>query len=215
MILTGTLEASRANRNHRVLPNGAGFWRSELITVEDGPQVFLVEQEPHTVVLPHFHLQDEFQVVVDGDGTLGRHPVRPITVHYANRHTGYGPITAGEHGVSYMTLRAKLDLGAHWLPESRERMENLPRRNLHGNPEIPLQADGVAAWMLRLAPGEAVNPPPQPGLRFYIVAGGEMRLRAERLARGSATFVSLDEDDFAATAGEAGLELLVLQFARL
>jgi hypothetical protein len=143
VILTGTLEASRANRNHRRLPNGAGFWRSELITVDDGAQVFLVEQEPHTVALPHFHFQDEFQVFVGGDGTLGRHPVRPITVHYANRHTGYGPITAGNDGVAYMTLRARLDLGAHFLPESRRLMADVPRRNLHGAPLEPADADAL------------------------------------------------------------------------
>lgn len=40
MILTGTLEAARANRNHRYLANGAGFWRSELITVEGCAQAF-------------------------------------------------------------------------------------------------------------------------------------------------------------------------------
>lgn len=231
MILTGTIEASRANRNHRVLPNGAGFWRSELITVEDGPQVFLVEQEPHTVVLPHFHLQDEFQVIVAGDGTLGRHPVRPITVHHANRHTGYGPITAGRDGVAYMTARAKLDVGAHWLPESRHRMEDLPRRNLHGKPfdvsndavlrsrtessleaVIALQQDGVAAWLVRMPPGRAVTAPAPTGVRFYVVVGGEIRLGPRRLVRGAAVFASPDEPDFAAAAGEQGLELLILQF---
>ncbi|OGA80047.1 MAG: hypothetical protein A3G81_33670 [Betaproteobacteria bacterium RIFCSPLOWO2_12_FULL_65_14] len=233
MILTGTIESSRANRNHRVLPNGAGFWRSELITVEDGPQVFLVEQEPHTVVLPHFHLQDEFQVIVGGDGTLGRQPVRPITVHYASRHTGYGPIAAGKDGVAYMTLRAKLDLGAHWLPESRHRMENLPKRSLHGksfdvsndaalrsraesslDALIAPQADGVAAWLVRTPPGEPVDAPAQKGVRFYVVVAGEMRLTGERLVRGAATFVSA-EREFAATAGDAGLEVLILQFAGL
>jgi len=223
MIFTGTLEASRANRNHRRLPNGAGFWRSELITVEGGAQAFLVEQDPHSVVLPHFHLEDEFQVIVAGDGTLGRHPVRPITVHYANRHTGYGPITAGNAGITYMTLRAKLDLGAHWLPESRHLMENLPRRNLHGKPieaskglqvVIPLQQDGVAAWMAGVPPGQPANPPPQAGDRFYLVVSGEMRLRDEPLVRGAATFVPLNERGFAATAGDAGLEILILQFAK-
>lgn len=94
MIFTGTLEASRANRNHRFLANGAGFWRSELI----------------------IHVQDEFQLVIDGDGALGRPAVRPISVHFAGRHTGYGPLTAGERGLSYMTLRAVLDLGAISCP---------------------------------------------------------------------------------------------------
>ena len=233
MILTGTLEASRANRNHRRLPNGAEFWRSELITVDGGAQVFLVEQEPHTVALPHFHLQDEFQVFVGGDGMLGRHPVRPITVHYANRHTGYGPITAGSDGVAYLTLRARLDLGAHFLPESRHLMADVPRRSLHGTPLesadadalreleapsleglLPAQPDGVAAWRLRVPSGAPLNPPTQTGARFYVVTSGELRLATpERLARCAAVFVPRDEPPLRAAAGDAGLELLVLQFA--
>src|SRR5262245_38428116 len=103
MIVVGSIEQSRANRNHRVLPNGAGFWRSELVTIEGGPQSFLVEQEPHTIVLPHFHFEDEFQVVVGGSGSLGSHTLRPGFVHYAARHTGYGPLKAGAAGLAYLT----------------------------------------------------------------------------------------------------------------
>jgi hypothetical protein len=233
MIVTGTMEASRASRNRRILPNGAGVWRSELIIVEGGPQAFLVEQDPHSVVLPHFHLEDEFQVIVTGDGTLGRHPVRPITVHFANRHTGYGPLTAGRDGVTYMTLRAKLDLGAHWLPESRHEMKDVPRRNLRGKPIdvsedvdlrnrkelslqplIAVQEDGLAAWALRVAPHQTVLAPPQSGDRFYLVVNGEMRLRDERLIRNSVAFVAPNDSDFNAVAGDAGLELAILQFPK-
>ena len=44
------------------------------------------------MIRPHFHVQDQFQVVAEGGGTLGRHAVAPIHVHYASRHTGYGPL---------------------------------------------------------------------------------------------------------------------------
>ncbi|MFM7610777.1 MAG: hypothetical protein ACKO9A_18150, partial [Alphaproteobacteria bacterium] len=45
------------------------------------PQAFLVEQEPNAIVHPHFHFVDQFQVVVDGGGRIGRHDVGPIMAH--------------------------------------------------------------------------------------------------------------------------------------
>lgn len=232
MILTGTLDASRSNRNHRQLPNGTGFWRSELITVEGSAQAFLVEQEPNSVVLPHFHLEDEFQVFIAGDGALGKRPVGPVAVHFASRHTGYGPITAGANGVSYMTLRAKLDRGAYWLPEARHMMEDVPRRNLHSDvlevssddtlrnrtqassrSVISLQQDGVGAWIVSVPPGQPIVAPPQTGDRFYVVTAGAVRWHGEHLVRGSAVFVSAGEASFSGIAGNGGLEALILQFA--
>jgi len=50
MILTGAPEASRANRDRRSLPNGAVIWRSELITVEGGAQVVIVQEEGFSVL---------------------------------------------------------------------------------------------------------------------------------------------------------------------
>jgi hypothetical protein len=233
MIRIGTLDAARLNRNHRRLPNGAGFWRSELITVDGGAQAFLVEQEPNSVVPPHFHLEDEFQVFFAGDGALGKRPVRPVAAHFAGRHTGYGPITAGPDGVTYMTLRARLDLGAHWLPEERHLMEEAPRRNLHSeildvssdealqsraraslHTAISLQEDGVGVWILGVPPGQPVVAPVDSGDRFYVVTAGVMRLHGASLPQGSASFVPATEPDFPGVAGDGGLEMLVLQFAR-
>ena len=73
------------------------------------PQAFLVEQEPNAIVHPHFHFVDQFQVVVDGGGRIGRHDVGPIMAHFAGACTGYGPITPGDGGLKYFTLRASAD----------------------------------------------------------------------------------------------------------
>src|SRR5258708_35645044 len=120
MIRTGTLEKARAERRHHVLPNGTGYWRNGLIAspAEDpvAPQAFLVEQDPGTLIEPHFHLQDEFQVMVGGSGSLGRHAVQPVSVHYAGAHTGYGPITAGRGGVGYFPPGRPLGPRAALLP---------------------------------------------------------------------------------------------------
>src|SRR5258708_23159410 len=127
MIRTGTLEKARAERRHHVLPNGTGYWRNGLIAspAEDpvAPQAFLVEQDPGTLIEPHFHLQDEFQVMVGGSGSLGRHAVQPVTVHYAGAPNRYCPITPGSDGLDYFTLRARMDTGAQFLPRAPHKMQ--------------------------------------------------------------------------------------------
>ena len=236
MIRTGTLEKARAERRHHILPNGTGYWRNGLIASppEDSvaPQAFLVEQDPDTVIEPHFHLEDEFQVMVAGSGSLGRHRVEPVSVHYAGAHTGYGPITAGSDGLSYFTLRARMDSGAQFLPGARGRMQRVPKRHLLGNPVHPSeapelaarrelevvtilepQADGIAAWMLRLpAAGTATAPVHPGGGRFLLVIGGTLQMNGEMLPRLSTIFVSAEEPAPQLRAGSEGLEVLVLQF---
>jgi hypothetical protein len=237
MIRSATLHGDQANRRHLTLDNGTGYWRSDLILSAESdspaPQAFLIEQDPNTVIRPHFHVQDQFQVVAEGGGTLGRHAVAPIHVHYASRHTGYGPITAGDSGLSYFTFRAVMTPYAYFLPESRERMESVPKRNLHGHAAalsgaatlgarrelaaetiIEPQADGVAAWVFRLPPNTAIEAPAwsQDADRFYLVGEGVMVARGERLPRFATAFVSADECDFELVAGDEGLEALVLQF---
>ena len=42
-----------------------------------------------------------------GSGTIGRDDAGMITAHYADHHTRYGPLIAGEQRMSYLTLRSK------------------------------------------------------------------------------------------------------------
>lgn len=237
MIRSATLQGEQANRRHLTLANGTGYWRSDLLISSEGdslaPQAFLIQQDPHTVIRSHFHVQDQFQVVAEGGGTLGRHAVAPIHVHYASRHTGYGPITAGSRGLSYFTFRAVTTPYAYFLPESRDQMQSLPKRNLLGHPValsdaamlcartevavetiIEPQPDGVAAWLLRLPPNATFVPPEhaKDADRFYLVGEGVMIARSERLPRFATAFISADERDFALVAGEEGLEALALRF---
>jgi len=90
------------------------------------PQAFLVENTPHRLLRTHYHDVDQFQVIVSGDGTLGKHAVRPYSVHFARAHTPYGPITAGDKGLAWLTIRARRDAeGAQFLPEKREQLVHL------------------------------------------------------------------------------------------
>jgi hypothetical protein len=73
----GGAAASHSSQRYRL-------WRNGLIASppEDAvaPQAFLVEQDPGTVIEPHFHLENEFQVMVGGSGSLGRHVVEPVSL---------------------------------------------------------------------------------------------------------------------------------------
>ena len=236
MIRTGTIEKAREGRKHHILPNGTGYWRNGLITSPTeapvSPQAFLVEQDPNTVIEPHFHQENEFQVVVEGNGFLGRHAVVPVCVHYAGAHTGYGPITAGPKGLAYFTLRARSDPGAKFLPGARAEMKNKPKRHLLGAAVRPNDAeqlesltdyervglwdpqpDGIGAWMVRVPPTSTAPSPARQGASAYLlVTGGALLLHGERLPRFATAFVGAEEALPGLHAADEGLELLVLQF---
>jgi hypothetical protein len=233
MIRTGTHDQALANRSKYTLPNGTGYYKSEFIAsaFEEAlaPQSFLVEQDADSVILPHFHLQNEFQVVVQGEGSIGRHPVRPLAVHYAGAHTGYGPITAGPQGLWYFTLRPSMDKGARFLPEARAEMEKTAKkRHVLGGPVdvdphptqaccdevFAPQADGIGAWLLQL-PADATLAAPElsGGLgRFYVVAQGSASIAGRTLGHWATAFVTPDEEPMEVTAGKEGGAVLVLQF---
>lgn len=202
---------------------------------EPGPQAFLVEQDAHWVTPPHFHLEHQFQVVTAGSGAIGRHAVAPLTVHYAARETGYGPISAGPDGISYLTLRASGDTGAWYLhkPGSRERMRaGLRREQRHGAPAnacttaelaklaraeveelIAPREDGLAAFIVRMGPGqEAVVPVLHAhGGRHYVVTQGAVSLAGLTATAMSVMFASADEPH-TLHAAAVGAEILILQF---
>jgi len=88
MILAQSLAAARARRTSRVLPDGRGIWVSPVFPASDempeAPMASFVEQLAHTIIPSHFHAVNQFQVLVEGQGTLGKRAVRPWTVHYTN-----------------------------------------------------------------------------------------------------------------------------------
>jgi hypothetical protein len=197
------------------------------------PQAYLVEQEPGWMLPVHFHLEHQYQVVTAGGGTFGKHPVGPLFVHYASRESGYGPLSAGPDGLSYLTLRVVGDEGAWYLPESRTRMQTgIKRRQAHASPktsmsEAELRAlDGLAAEILITPDGSGLaaclaRMPANhvaaaalcdcSGDRFYVVTKGSMIVGSHTVA-GLATVFASAEEQVEIRAGAQGLEVLVLQF---
>lgn len=240
MILAKTLDEARASRHKGVLHNGCVYWRSDFFGSPSGPkeepQGFLVEQSPSSVVPPHFHQEDEFQVVVRGTGRLGRNFLQPLTVHYTDAYTGYGPIYADGEGLCYFTLRARHDPGARFLPESRSLQKKVPRRHLlSGETASPQEAglqnlegtrleevlapqeDGLAAWKVRMGPGAAdsLPDPKRSGGRYLVVINGSLTHGNTSLPRWSCLFISSGEAPVNLSAGRQGLDALLLQFPRL
>jgi len=79
---------------------------------------------------------------------------------------------------------------------------------------IEREEDGMAAWLLRLAPGAAaaIPDPGDGGGQYHVVVGGSLVRDGAELPELSCLFATADEPPYEARAGEAGLEMLVLQF---
>ncbi|MBI4195557.1 MAG: hypothetical protein HY526_10805, partial [Betaproteobacteria bacterium] len=56
----------------------------------DAPTAFLAQYDPGDKSSTHFHQVDQFQILVRGKGTLGRHEVAPYYVHFSRAYTPYG-----------------------------------------------------------------------------------------------------------------------------
>ena len=246
LIATSTAEAKQNQRQVHV--NGHDYTLSAYVgsaplrgTYVEGnevndnglPQGFLVEQPPGSVTLPHFHETNQFQVFVDGIGSMGKHAAQPLTVQYANGHTPYGPIKAAETGVKYFTLRQRWDPGAKYMPGARDKLaKGNQRTRLKGN--IPLtgdaersdlatpavetiferEPDGMAAWLYRFGAGGSSAMPDAAGTggQYLVVAAGELRHDGKIYDKWSTLFVTADEPAPTLSATSAGLDLLVLQF---
>ncbi|VTU26747.1 hypothetical protein [Variovorax sp. RA8] len=234
MIALGSAALAGETRHHRVLENGFSFHRSEWMRSDPGPglspTVFLVEQPPNVVLAPHFHTQNQFQVIKEGSGTLGKHALGPGCVHYAGAFTGYGPLVAGPAGLSYFTIRAVYETGANFLPAARDRLRRGPKRNAHGPVHAPLAVDalrglasarrvpliapqdGLEAYALQLPPLSRLEPIDARGSgQFQLVLAGALETPQGRLRPWESRYLSPSEDAGGCTAGASGVHLLVLQ----
>lgn len=238
MITQQSLSHARPQQRHVVKPKFEGVI-TDLIYHDDAsplprPQSFLVEQDPNWVLQTHFHQEHQFQVFVAGSGTIGKNPLSKLAVHYASPHSAYGPLIASNEGISYFTLRAVGDVGAWYIPDSREQLlTRLPKQQEHGAPStiissdellklksvvqeelIALNEQGLGAWMMRLPPRYKAPAPPfaeQGGGRFYVITLGSMISKGEEMD-GLATVFATPDEKIEIQAGDKGLEVLVLQY---
>ena len=82
----------------------------------DAPSAFLAQYPPDEHSTAHYHAVDQFQILVQGSGEMGRHKVSPYYVHFTRGFTPYGPLHAdAKTGWTFMTLRSRYDAGAQRL----------------------------------------------------------------------------------------------------
>ncbi|OBZ97163.1 hypothetical protein ADU59_05710 [Pararhizobium polonicum] len=212
------------------------FGKNSDIAAPD-PQAFRLDLNANQKLDSHFHIVDQFQVFIAGSGTIGRDEVRIVTVHYADHHTGYGPLIASELGLSYLTLRSKTDAGLVYLttPNVREKLKPTKRRHrtseavalstepvLRNRTEITVDTvieerpgdDGMNCAVFRLGPNMTVQTPDPStgGGQYLIVLNGSLAYEGQTYDPFSLLFVHFDEKAPTLTAGEDGVELMVTQF---
>ena len=204
------------------------------------PMAFLVEKDAGAVVKPHFHIADQYQVVVQGGGSLGKHAIGTVAVHYTDAYSAYGPIVADERGVSWFTLRNTWDFGAKYMPEHRAELRDARSKIAHREatcgPLPPLSvaelaalnavkseavieetADGLGTWRYTVPAGQSVTgPAPSTGGGQYwlVSAGSASAPGGDLLPPQSLVFVGPDEAASVMTAGPGGADLICMQFPR-
>ena len=194
------------------------------------PTVFLAEQPPDCALLPHFHRQNQFQLFVDGAGSIGKEPLRPVTVHYAGAYTGYGPILSGPEGLKYFTIRSSFDTGLIWADEAREKMVRGPKRHAQASVGAPWSVErlsvldgvhhetaiapsaGLGAELSCLPPrADAALPPIEGSVgQFVFVLAGTALLNGATLEPWESAFVPATDGVARITAGAGGAEIIAL-----
>ena len=205
------------------------------------PMAFLVEQDADSVLNPHFHKADQFQIFVRGDGKMASHEITGVCIQYTGYCTSYGPIIAGPDGLDYFTLRNNYLAKAYFMPGAREELrterkehQEFEHREVFGDVAAPRSeaellkvtsveastviektADGLGTWRYFIPPGQsATGPSPRDGGgQFWMVLSGELEDAKEgTMPKSSCVFVSPEEAPYVAKAGSKGLDIIVAQF---
>ena len=238
MIQQQSLEAANSSRRRVEVPHFRGSVTHLIDSPTDAPlprpQAFLVEQDPNWVLPTHFHQEHQFQLFTAGSGSLGKHALPPLAVHYASPHSAYGPLISSHEGIAYLTLRAVTDQGAWILPQKRESLlTRVPKLQLHAAPSTfmddarlyklmqtekeqlmdPLNG-GPGAWIVRLPPDACTKTPeimPGSAGRFHVLTRGQMCVK-NQWSNCLSTVWSNDSESLEIRAGAQGAELVILEF---
>jgi hypothetical protein len=198
----------------------------------DGPSAYLVHNGPLRPSSPHFHAVDQFQIVLEGDGTFGRIPVDAYTIHFARAFTPYGPLQSGKDaGWVFMTLRTHYDPGSQRMATESAKLRAMSNRDpwqVHEKLNPPAMGPGVqlvpaaklsderglAAWSLAMAPG-AVSRTPDPSAgngQFVLITEGSLLYQDRERAALTVVFIRPREGSLELKAGAQGLRGIILNF---
>ncbi|MGE4371039.1 MAG: hypothetical protein AB7E12_15325 [Burkholderiaceae bacterium] len=230
-LIVGTVEHAVSAGRRRYFDEGpfrgVADYLFETMPGEDlGPQALIARQTSGCVLPVHFHRQHQFQIVLRGSGTLGKHRLAPGSVHYTSPQSAYGPIVAGEQGLDYFTFRVLTDKGAWYMPEARKFMQlgmfkeqamgTLPKKlTQHAwQTLIPRREDGLGAWSCDGQAGSlyTIDEPGSSAGRFYAILRGSYSLDDQILPLGSCVFQPGSDRDPELLCCEDGSWLVVVQF---
>ncbi len=240
MAQIAVLDELKANRKGRELPGGHMAWRTDFIARKkedpDGPVAFLAESSPKRVLRTHYHECDQFQIIALGGGTLAKHTLAFGGIHFSRAYTPYGPITNGDQGIGFITLRAKRDPagGAMFIPEKAETLKSVKNRTPWQVTEMPtfkalaggesssvvqfkeMQDDrGLAGYAVTVSANTKVAAPaPTQVGQYIIVTKGSLLTQGQEKKGMAVIWVGGDETPFELHAGAEGLEVVVLNFPR-
>src|SRR4029077_13845780 len=100
-------------------------------TDPDLPHAAYLQYAPGRVSEPHYHGVDQFQVLLEGKGKMGRHDLSRYCVHFTRAYTPYGPfISDARTGMTCFNLHANtgLDSRAHHFPEEKDKLKQMRDR---------------------------------------------------------------------------------------
>lgn len=213
-------------------------YSSEVIS--DGPQSLMTQMYPGETILPHYHPVPQFQIFPAGTGVLGRTAVQPLVLQYKDHSAAYGPLTAGPHGLTFISLRNCVgDSHPVYIgrPGYKDKLKPGKRRNWV-SPNIPLSTaavlqfrkdvvwesiydqanivDELGGHLVRIGSGlSAMTPDPKAGGGCYLfVANGELIMEGKTLPLWSMVYLDPDGEPAEMKAGKKGLEILVMQFPK-
>ena len=240
VVAMSEIPPERVNRPGSNAPGSPGalsttFFRAKPDT-PDAPTAALNRYTPQSrVSAAHFHQVDQFQVIMEGSGDFGRHPVKPYCVHFSRAYTPYGPLCADkETGWGFIVLRSRFDPGAQRFPQSLDKLKQVPGRRPWqvtkdvdfpvadrgvGVQDIPeIQDDqGLFTRTVTMAPGTQMTAPdPSVGDgQYVVVVKGSLLHEGKERAAPAVVFVKRDEPAFEVRAGAQGLQAIILNFPRV
>jgi len=236
MMAVKLAQKSTENFQYHEHDNGLKYERHDYFSPEKdpelSPQSYLIKQLAKVVNPLHFHMQNQFQVFIEGSGQFGKHPINPYVVHYAGAYTGYGPIIAGNHGLHYLTLRCSHDFGAKFLPAQMTHFKKGPKYHFT-SASIPLDSlkelqqiahpmledihveikTNLAIRVLKMPPESSYQlevPELSAGI-FLVMMQGSILEGTETLTKNESIFVSHATNHYLIKTKLQSAQILVLQ----
>jgi hypothetical protein len=189
----------------------------------------MVEEFANSTLGAHFHRADQFQLFVRGDGRFGNAAISPLSVHLASAFTPYGPISAGDRGLAYLTLRNGFDPGPRYMPQAemelkRERTQQ-PHQKLISIPaidptivaaSIPVLDNGPNGWGIwhrRYPPFDrVVGVDVGGGGQYWVISRGGAEIDGAIMDAFSCLFIPPGYSAPALQPTSEGVDIIVLQF---